>query len=310
MLLGAIFQSVPDIDFMGAFFFGLTENLLAHRGITHSLFFLVLATVVIALICRKVFPGKIAWHNWIFFIALEIGVHLLLDASNNYGMGLLEPFSNERMALHIIFVADPLFSIWTVVAVLVLMFLKQGSSKRKTWCITSIALTSLYFIFCARNKLDIESDHSNALQQQGIAYQQKLSTPTPFNNLLWFLAAGGDDGYYIGYRSVFDKTPSIDYRFFPRNDSLLKGWEETETVKDLKRFSQGFYTIEKWGDTLVFNDLRFGQMVGWHDPKERFVFHYLISLPDAENRLVVQRGRFAKWNRETLGSMWTRIKGE
>jgi len=30
-------------------------------------------------------------------------------------------------------------------------------------------------------------------------------------------------------------------------------------VMDLKTFSQGYYTVEKWKDTLVFNDLRFGQ---------------------------------------------------
>jgi len=79
-------------------------------------------------------------------------------------------------------------------------------------------------------------------------------------------------------------------------------------VQDLIRFSQGFYTIENWGDTLVFNDLRFGQIIGWHDPKERFVFHYFLQLPDA-NTLVIQRGRFAKWNWETTRSLIRRMRG-
>jgi inner membrane protein len=44
-------------------------------------------------------------------------------------------------------------------------------------------------------------------------------------------------------------------------------------VQELKTFSQGFYTIEKKQDTLIFNDLRFGQEIGWHDPSQPFACH-------------------------------------
>jgi inner membrane protein len=66
--------------------------------------------------------------------------------------------------------------------------------------------------------------------------------------------------------------------------------------------------VEQWGDTTVFNDLRFGEMRGWEDPKARFVFHYFLTNPGG-NELVVQRGRFAGWGRHTLGAMVRRIKG-
>jgi inner membrane protein len=112
----------------------------------------------------------------------------------------------------------------------------------------------------------------------------------------------------VGYRSVFDKKKEIIFTFFPRNDSFLNPIRKLEDVQDLIRFSQGFYTVEKWGDTLVFNDLRFGQIIGWHDPKERFVFHYFLEQPD-NNTLVVQRGRFAKWNWQTTKSLIRRTVG-
>jgi inner membrane protein len=67
---------------------------------------------------------------------------------------------------------------------------------------------------------------------------------------------------------------------------------------DLKRFSQGYYTAEKWGDTLVFNDLRFGQINGWEDPKSKFSFHYYLSHPQ-DNDLIVQRGRFVGLNKNS-----------
>jgi inner membrane protein len=60
----------------------------------------------------------------------------------------------------------------------------------------------------------------------------------------------------------------------------------------------------------VFNDLRFGQMTGWYDPASKFVFHYYLQKGDRENKLVVQRGRFANWNRSTTESLLKRIAGK
>jgi inner membrane protein len=74
------------------------------------------------------------------------------------------------------------------------------------------------------------------------------------------------------------------------------------------QFSQGYYTVEHWGDTLVFNDLRFGEIRGWADPKARFVFHYFLQWP-GHNAVVVQRGRMSGWNRRTVRVFWRRIWG-
>jgi inner membrane protein len=308
MLLGAIAQSLPDIDFLFAFFLDVTENLLSHRGITHSLIFLLLITPIFAWIGYKTWPGKLSWRHWIFFISLEIGIHLLLDSLNNYGMGLLEPFDHMRVALHMIFVADPLFSIWPFLVVIILLIMGRYHRKRKLWAFTGIFLAGFYLVFTCINKMRIESKFTNSLQHQGIAYERKLTTPTPFNNLLWFVTAGGEDGFYVGYRSVFDASDSTELHFFPRNEELLKEVKDREDVRDLIRFSQGFYTVEKWGDTTVFNDLRFGQVAGWVNPEEKFVFHYFLDHPEEENILVVQRGRFDGWNRESVRVLWEKIK--
>ena len=95
----------------------------------------------------------------------------------------------------------------------------------------------------------------------------------------------------------------------PQQTPFLNEVKDHEELQHLLRFSQGYYTVEKWGDTLVFNDLRFGQIVGWHNPKEKFVFHYFLQHPVAGNELVVQRGRFAKWNWMTTKSLLQRIAG-
>ena len=122
------------------------------------------------------------------------------------------------------------------------------------------------------------------------------------------LPASSDSGSFVGYRSVFDSRDHMDFRFFPRQDSLLTFAKDHDEVSRLKRFSQGYYTVEMNGDTLVFNDLRFGQMIGWKEPDAGFVFHYYLS-PGLDNRLVVQRGRFAHWDQPATQALIQRIRG-
>jgi inner membrane protein len=308
MLAGALLQSLPDIDFLAAFFLGPTENLLAHRGITHSLLFLLLATILFALLAQRIFPGKLLWRQWVFFIALQIGVHLFIDSMNNYGIGLLEPFNDQKMALHVLYVADPFFSALPVIALLVLLIMRSGERRRRAWAIFPLAASGIYLLLAVLIKLKIENNFTRELMEKGLAYERKLTTPAPFSTLLWFVSAGGKDGSYTGYRSAFGKEEPSSLNYFPRNDSLLNQVQDQVAVRNLKQFSNGFYTVEKWSDTVVFNDLRFGQVVGWYDPDEKFVFHYYLDKPAKANRLVVQRGRLEGWNRNTLRSYIQQIR--
>ena len=98
-------------------------------------------------------------------------------------------------------------------------------------------------------------------------------------------------------------------KWFPKNEVLLNDFEQDKDVLRLKRFSQGYYTVEKYHETLVFNDLRFGQQKGWYDSSGRFAFHYYVG-SGYDNILVVQRGRFAGLNRESMKSLWNRAWGK
>lgn len=309
MVWGALAQSVPDIDFVASLWLDTTSGLLAHRGFTHSFLFALLAVLFLALAAEKWHrPHNITFKKWMFFFSVQLLLHLLLDGFNNYGVGWFEPFSHQRFAFNVIYVADPFFSIWPGAAFIALLILKRSHPRRKSWWMFGIITGALYLSYCVVNKINMDSDTREITQLQHIPNKSYLTTPTPLNNWLWYVLAGNDSGYYVGYRSVFDTKKKIVFTFFPRNDSLLNPIRETDDVKNLVRFSQGFYTVEKWGDTLVFNDLRFGQIIGWHDPKERFVFHYFLELTGG-NTLVVQRGRFAKWNLQTTRSLIRRIQG-
>src|SRR5262249_53606691 len=133
-------------------------------------------------------------------------------------------------------------------------------------------------------------------------------TPTFLNNWLWYVIVGDEQGFHVGYRSVFDTSDTLELRYFPRHAELLGTVEDEVELAYLTRFSQGYYTIQQEGRGLLLNDLRFGQVAGWRYPDAPFVFRYHLLDPTS-NKLVVQRGRFAGWDWAIARSLVTRIRG-
>lgn len=309
MLWGALAQSIPDIDFISALWLDPTAALLAHRGFTHSILFGILISFFLAITAERFHrPHNISLKTWFLFIGTEIAVHLCLDGFNNYGVGWLEPFSSKRFSFQVLYVADPFFSIASGIACLYLLFKPSDHIKRRIWAKIAITITSLYLLYATVNKLYIEADVQRLTQKQKILYDQLLTTPSPLNSWLHFVVLKKEDHFLIGYHSVFDKDDSISLHPFLQHDEWLQPIRDHQEVQHLKAFSQGFYIIDQKKDTLVFNDLRFGQEIGWYDPTASFAFHYYLNHPE-DNHLVVQRGRFAKWNKETVRALVTKIAG-
>lgn len=310
MLWGALAQSVPDIDFIAGMWMPVSTELLAHRGITHSLLFGIAISFFLALIAARWHKAEpISLRKWFFFFLIEIGCHLFLDACNNYGIGWFEPFSSTRISFNVIYVADPLFSILPAIAFCFLVFLKTDHKHRLKWARAGVLTALVYLSFAFVNKSSIDKDVRKFVASTELKERSYFTTPTLLNNILWFVVVEDSLGYKIGYRSIFDKSDSLNLHHVEKNEQLLKPIGDHIEVIELKKFSQGFYTVENWGDTLVFNDLRFGQTNGWEYPNSRFAFHYYLSHPN-DNDLIVQRGRFAGFNLNSAKIMFKRMRNE
>jgi inner membrane protein len=309
MVIGAIAQSLPDIDFVASFWLSFSENLLAHRGFTHSFLFVFLTAIGLAFMADRWYQKPdMRLRSWILFLGVQMTIHLLIDSCNAYGVGWFEPFSHQRFAYHFLFVADPFFSVALGIAAIVLVILRSDHPSRSKWVRHSLIISSVYLVYAAYNKITVEREVTQALNHNSIQYTRFLTTPTPLNTWLWFVAAEDDSGFHIGHRSVFDSGPEMTFHYFPQNKDLLSSVEGHESLQHLIRFSEGYYTVERREDKLLFNDLRFGQITGWATPQEKFVFHFYLSHPK-DNLLVIQRGRFANWNRNTVGALIKRIQG-
>src|SRR5258706_9308702 len=102
MVIGALAQSLPDIDFLMSFWLSPVDNLLAHRGFAHSILFATVVSVLLGIVATRWGRHSITTKKWIVFFALEISVHLVLDAFNNYGVGWFEPFNHTRISFDVI----------------------------------------------------------------------------------------------------------------------------------------------------------------------------------------------------------------
>ncbi|MGE0771919.1 MAG: metal-dependent hydrolase [Cyclobacteriaceae bacterium] len=307
--IGAAAQSLPDIDFMASFWLSPAEDLIAHRGFTHSIFFVVVTSAGLALASSR--WRSLATFNfkrWLWFFCLQIGTHILLDAFNAYGTAWFEPFSHHRVSFNTLFVADPFFTIPLAVACFTLLLRGVEVRGRAWWSWGALFMSIAYLAYGVANKLYIQDLFHQSLNEKGISYHQTLVTPTPANVWLWFMVAEADEGLHVTHQSVFDAVDYQPLTFFPRNKEVLNDVNDQLSVQQLIRFSEGFYVVRKYEGAWVFNDLRFGQMLGWDDPQAPFVFYYDLDDPN-NNHLLIQRGRFAGWNMEAAGRFIDRIRG-
>lgn len=309
LFLGAFANSIPDLDFIASFFLPLTSDLLAHRGFTHSFLFIALVTPLLAWASRRIFRrADMDIGQWAFFWGFQIFIHVFIDAFNAYGTGWFEPFSHYRVSFNTMFVADPLFTLWPLIAFIVLLIIKTSHRKRKIWARGALTLSAAYLALGMLFKSMIEQHITRSLNEKHITSNRHFSTPTPLNNILWYVVAQSDSGFYIGYRSLLDTKDTMTFRYVCRNASLLGSFNNQAELNRLIRFSQGYYYADRWHDTLVFNDLRFGEITGWAETAPRCVFYYNLGNPEA-NELIVQRGRFANWDANALVKFLRRIRG-
>ena len=128
-----------------------------------------------------------------------------------------------------------------------------------------------------------------------------------------------EDDFLMGYYSLFDKQPKVVFKRIAKQHLLQREVEKENDFQRLQFLTKGYYTLEQFSDTLVMNDLRFGEFSGWNSIAETtnsvsegndFVFTYYLTR-DNEGQLVVHRkpNQMGK-AKEAMNGLWNRLKGE
>src|SRR5690606_27805846 len=154
------------------FWTSLSENLLAHRGFTHSFLFVILVSPLLAWLAVKLHkPHDISYLKWVKFFGVQALIHLVLDGMNVYGVGWFEPFSHERISYNWIYVADPFFSIWLGIAFVALLILRSRSPRRAWWIRFGVGMSAIYLLYCGLNKFKIDREVRQIFASQQIDHK-------------------------------------------------------------------------------------------------------------------------------------------
>lgn len=131
----ALGSVLPDAD-NAASLLGSELYLRVHRGLSHSLLGISVSSLVLALLFARF--GRLKDAKRLFLLALLGQVsHVLLDLLNAYGTQILQPFSNARLSLDLLFVVDLVF---TGIVVAGIAWSRGGRAGRARVAMASLAV--------------------------------------------------------------------------------------------------------------------------------------------------------------------------
>ncbi|TWO33081.1 metal-dependent hydrolase [Seonamhaeicola sediminis] len=314
LLFGAIGGTIPDLDvFVGSWLYGNEiDAMLFHRGFMHSILFSVFAAIGFGWLTFKFYDSGRRKHtttlkDWKNLFFWSLFTHPILDCFTPYGTQLFTPFTNYRVALNNIAVVDPIYTLPFLLCLIVMMFFRRTSNKRRFVLKLGIGISSAYLLFTFGNKLYMDSVFKKSLELNKINFNRGYTQPTIFNNILWYGVAETDSTYWVGYYSLLDKDNLFsDFRTLKKERALSA--DKYRRVKDLAWFSNQYYSIYKVAENeYQYNDLRYPVTQEEHSTSS--VFRFLLY--DDEGELNMKPFERNEDNiSEALNALWTRMKGK
>jgi inner membrane protein len=305
MLYGAIAGTIPDLDVLASFFTDTVTTLEIHRGFTHSIFFSILFSPLLAYIVTKYERYK-NFKNWTLLFFWAFITHPILDAQTTWGTQLFWPL-DIRLAFKNVFVVDPMYTIPFLLFLILAMRQKKATKKRRVYNNLGLLISSFYLLLTFVLKGVSYQEFTKELATQNIRYKTIKTKPTPLNTILWTANIATENSYLIGNYSFFDQHP-IQFSEYPKNHHLLGALENHPKVKRMIAISKGWYTINKKNNALYFNDLRFG-VLSMKPNATNFVFKYKIEIAADGTPFFIEEPKEKRDGKKLLLDLWDRIKG-
>jgi inner membrane protein len=211
---GALLGTVPDLDSLLVPFLDTAWDLRVHRGFTHSVLALLLASFGLAKPFahrwkrQKVTPLLAGW-----FVFLVWSTHILIDCFTTYGTQVMWPFSMYPVSFDNLFIVDPLFTLPLIVALVWGLRIdakrwKKGEGVKMT--AVCLAISSCYVGLSFWAKYSVSSRMLSDFERRGITSVRMRDSPAPFSILLWRGVIEREDEFWVCYRSIFDGDEQVE----------------------------------------------------------------------------------------------------
>ena len=266
---GGLCGLLPDLDVLWPFADPVSA-FTWHRGYTHSFALLVLATPVVAWAATRIHPATVRFRRgWLLLAFLALVTHPLLDCFTVYGTQVFLPFSDVPVGWSTIFIIDPAFSVPVMLGVLAALVLSRERGLGHRLNHAGLALGVAWLAFTVAAKVHVDRVAEDSLPAAATRY---LTTPSPFNAVLWRVVAMTADGRYLeGYYSLLDDEPRVSFTSRADGHELLEPIRGDPAVARLMWFSRGFFGGRELArGEIAITDLRMGF-------EERFVFSFVVG---------------------------------
>lgn len=255
---------------------------------------------------------NLSWKAWYKLFFLAIFTHPLLDSFTAYGTQLFQPFSDYRVALNNISIADPIYTLPFLTLLILASIKTRNSPIRRRLNNIGIALSSFYMILTLINKLNINNVMENTLKKEGITHSRYMTAPTILNNVLWSGTVESDSVYYYGMYSMFDKERSFKLEPIKKNHSLITPRQDDKTINTLTWFANDYYSVIPLSDSIYqINDLRYGLRGGSSDNPDNYIFKFIVA-KDGNGQYQLLQQKMPSREKGTDGmfkQLYDRLKG-
>jgi len=280
-IYGAVIATIPDLDIYFGKLFDPITAIAIHRSFSHSIIFYLLASIPLGVLLFKIEQSRVKLFQAIsacFFILLT---HSIIDAFTTWGTQIFWPLP-YRVALKSIFVIDIFYTIpWLIC--LFFVFKNKEYLVRRKWLKIGFYCTTAYLLIGLMLKVFVTNKFETALIKQNISYSEIIVKPSFSNIILWNANVMTENSFLLSDFSLFDKDP-INFEFYNRNLELVESYKNFKSFKNLENISEGWFTLQKKQDSIIFNDLRFG-LLKKDSLNPQFAFSYLLEIKD--NDLII-----------------------
>lgn len=260
-ITGAVSAMMADLDVLISDPNDPLLNLEMHRQFTHSFIFIPVGALIATAVVWWLVKKRLTFKETYLFSLLGYATAGIADSFTSYGVKLLWPFVDERYALNIISVFDPLFTLGIIFTSGLVFYKRERVLSWIAW-----SWICLYLMFGYAQKERAENIAQQIAIQQNHLNQRIVVKPTIANQLLWSIRYETPDRLHAyGVRiSPFSKTiiyrgksvPLLDWR------SEYSAYKGTTLYKDIQRFdilSEG-YLVRHPQDKQVIGDGRYAML--------------------------------------------------
>jgi inner membrane protein len=261
-LVGMVAGLLADADILIRSSSDPLLNIEYHRHFTHSLVFIPLGAAIAMLLLWPFVHRHLSARRLYLFSLAGFSMSGVLDAFTSYGTHLFWPFSDERVALNIISIVDPVFTL--ILLVTLLTGLRLGDRKV---AFAGLVLCMMYLGMGIVQLQRAEQVAEELRDTRGHLAMQSVVKPTLGNLVLWRSVYIHEDRIHVdairvGLLEAGRAIEGESVARFSLDKDMPQLDESTVLYRDIVRFlsfSDGYVALDPM-QANVLGDIRYSML--------------------------------------------------